>query len=226
MASPNVPFNQLPKEAQRRVRRENPESFPLKDTRPARDVDTYRDTTSTSAPQPVKQGWREKVFGAKEKIQAGAEKGFGKVQKFAQNHPMNNPPDAHKSPKREPNKANWKEPKEPRGRVSSRDIYKDGVLVERVHYGPAHPPSQKQPKPRRGRRDDPLGGLGAGMTFRDMMPSSNQGFGLGGMMSEPYGAPAPRPRKGKKGRRSEPREEPFDYLEHISSFPKPWKGKF
>jgi hypothetical protein len=225
MAIPNVPFNQLPKDAQRRVRRENPDAFPLRDNRPGRDVDRFPPEPKRDSPQPAKKpsneggGWKEKLFGAKEKIETGAKKGFGKAQEFARNHPINNPPDAHKPANKEPNKTNW--PKESRGRVSSRDIYKDGVLQERIHYGgPAKQP--KQPKPRRGRREDPLGGIGAGMSFRDMMPGSNQGFGLGGMMPDPYGAPAPsRPRK-KKGKSQPRRDEPFDYLDHIHS----WKDQF
>jgi hypothetical protein len=227
MAVPNVPFNQLPKEAQRRIRRENPDEFPLRDTRPARDVDVYRDESSTSAPQP-KSRW-ESIRGS---IQSGGERGFVKakeigrkgldrVQEYNRNQLKNAPPDAHKSPKKEPNRANWKEAKEPRGRVSSRDIYKDGVLQERIHYGgPAKP--AKQPKPRRGRREDPLGGIGSGMRMSDFLPS-NSGFGLGGMM----GAPAPSQPRKKKGKR-QPRQErnDFDFIDHMNSMPDSWKGLF
>jgi hypothetical protein len=223
MAIPNVPFNQLDKETQRRVRRENPDAFPLKDTRPARDVDVYRDTSSTSTPQP-KSRWesiREGILKGGEKAGEVGKKGYGKAKSFAQNHPINNPPDAHKSPKKEPNRANWKEAKEPKGRVSSRDIYKDGVLQERIHYGGPSKPV-KQPNPRRGRREDPLGGIGSGMRMSDFLPS-NSGFGLGGMM----GAPAPSQPRKKKGRR-QPRQErdDFDFIDHMNSMPDSWKGLF
>jgi hypothetical protein len=207
-----------------------------KPPRPAQDIDTYRDN-SGGTPQP-KSRWdriREGILKGGEKAGEVGKKGFGKAQEFARNHPMNNPPDAHKSPKKEPNRANWKEAKEPRGRVSQRDIYKDGVLVEKVHYGPAKQP--KQPR-RRGRRSsDPLGGIGAGMTFNDLMPGSNLGTGLGGMMpypgfADPTGRSAPpRPRKGKKGSRRQPRErmDPMadDFLDRMyGDYPKPWEGKF
>jgi len=202
-----------------------------KPPRPAQDIETYRDN-SGGTPQP-KSRWeriREGIQKGGEKAGEVGKKGFGKAQEFARNHPMNNPPDAHKSPKREPNRANWKEAKEPRGRVSQVDRYKDGVLVEKIHYGPKKEPRQPKPQPRRrGRREDPLGGIGAGMTFNDLMPGSNMGTGLGGMMpypgfADPTGRSAPpRPRKGKKGRR-QPREEPFDYIEHMNKLPDSWKG--
>lgn len=228
----NVPFDQLTPEAKRQFRKQNPDAFPLRDRRPAQDVDRFTDKPGTpaSAPKP-KSRWeqvREGILKGGEKVKGGAEKGFGKFQKYAQERVKNDPelgglpPKRGVSAKREPNRANWKEAKEPRGRVSQRDIYKDGVLVEKVHYGPSKQP--KQPKQRR-RREDPLGGFGAGMSFRDMMPGSNQGFGLGGMSpySDPMQRSAPRPRKGKKGRR-QPREEPFDYIEHMNKLPDSWKG--
>lgn len=116
--------------------------------------------------------------------------------------------------------------REHRGRVSSRSIYKDGKLVEKIHYGPAKAPAQ--PKPHR-RRGDPLGGIGAGMSFNDMLPS-NSGTGLGGMIQEPFTHPAdqvPRARSRKGTRRRQPREpesQGFDYLDHINQgIPKPWR---
>jgi len=198
----------------------------IKKYRPAQDVDTYRDT-SGGTPQP-KTRW-ERI---REGIQRGGEKGYVKAKEYGrkgldkvQEYNRNQLDKEKKERKERPEKRERRPAsKEPKGRVSSRDIYKDGVLQERIHYGPSAKPA-KQPKSRRGRRDDPLGGIGAGMSFRDMMPRSNQGFGLGGMMSEPYGAPAPRPRKGKKGRR-QPQEEPFDYLNHMNNMPDSWKGLF
>lgn len=115
--------------------------------------------------------------------------------------------------------------REPRGRVSSRSVYKDGKLVEKIHYGPAKEP--RQPKPRRMPRGDPLGGIGKGLNFSDMLPS-NRGYGLGGMMSEPYGAPAPAPRRRRKGSRRQPREQAGgdDYMDRLMAgdYPKPWRG--
>lgn len=114
--------------------------------------------------------------------------------------------------------------REHHGRVSSRSIYKEGKLVEKIHYGPAKEP--RQPKPRRMPRGDPLGGIGKGLNFSDMLPS-NRGYGLGGMMSEPYGAPAPAPRK-RKGSRRQPREQMGgdDYMDRLMAgdYPKPWRG--
>lgn len=116
--------------------------------------------------------------------------------------------------------------REHHGRVSSKSIYKDGKLVEKIHYGPAKEP--RQPKPRRMPRGDPLGGIGAGMGFGDFLPS-NRGTGLGGMMpypgfSDPFGRSAPSsPRRGKKGSRRQPRDEPFDYIDHMNTMPESWR---
>ena len=48
MASPNVPFDQLTPEAKRKLRQQNPDAFPLRDNRPAKDIDRYRDDDSAS----------------------------------------------------------------------------------------------------------------------------------------------------------------------------------
>jgi len=184
----------------------------VKKYRPAQDVDRYQ--------APPKSRWeqvREGILKGGERAGEVGKKGVGKFKEFAKNHPVNNPKGERKE-RREPREKQ----KEPRGRVSQRDIYKDGVLVEKVHYGPTKQP--KQPKPPRRRREDPLGGFGAGMSFRDMMPGSNQGFGLGGMspFSDPMHRSEPKRQK-KKGRR-QPREEPFDYIEHMNKLPDSWKG--
>ncbi len=222
----NVPFDQLPKEAQRRVKKENPQDFPLRDRRPAQDVDRFTDTPGTPKPKSRWQQIKEGIIHGGEKAGEVGKKGYGKAQEFAKNHPINNPPKRGAPASKEPNRANWK--KEPRGRVSQRDIYKDGILVEKVHYGPAK--EQRQPKPRRMPRGDPLGGIGSGLKMSDFLPS-NRGYGLGGMMSEPYGAPAPAPRRrGRKGSRRQPREQMGgdDYMDRLiaGDYPRPWEGKF
>ena len=61
------------------------------------------------------------------------------------------------------------------------------------------------------------------MSFNDLLPS-NRGFGLGGMIQEPFGHPADQPqRRGKKGRRASQGNEPFDYLDHMNTMPDAWR---